>query len=771
MKPLELPASLIHLLPPHNTVQTSQGRVVLVTSPEGIISGAEPHQGLWAYQTRVLSRYRWTIEGKVPEFSAGSNIEQHRWMGYYIAPLPNCKETPMGECSPLQEAIELRLSRSIGGGMHEDVDVANHTQIETSIKLELEVNSDFGDPSQTQRGESGNLVRSWRQAKDKAWELEYGYEAEHAYSHQGEKGTAKAHRGIKLRVEHTDSAPTYQGDSISFQLKLAPHGTWHACLSWIPLVDGHPLPLQYGCQAFAKSGANWDKKRNSFLAESTQFHSTGDKTLSSLVQCVLEQSKHDLAALRLYDLDQGQHSWVPAAGIPTYTSLFGRDVLTVADESSLLGADMLRGALTVLPKYQATETNDWRDAQPGRMVHGVHTSPGAVLDYNPHHLYYGDVTASNFYPLVVTALWHWTGDKELVRPFIEPALKALAWADKYSLDSDGFYKYQTRSEQGEKNQCWKDSGDSIVHADGSQAADPLGTCEMQAFVYASKLHFSQMLWWLGEVAHARRLFKESQKLKENFNAVFWMEKEGYIALGIDAKKRLIRSIASDPCQCLKLGIIDEAVIPRLVRRMMAKDMFSGWGLRTLSSDHPAYNPFAYHRGPVWPVMNGMFAMGLSRYGLHKEMNIVTKAMFEAASLFEHNRLPEVFAGQQRDAAHPFPAMYTKADWPQAWTASAPFAMIQAMLGILPYAPMETLFVNPALPDWLPVFRVERLRVGAAVVTLDFRRRKDGGTDYEVVKEEGPLRVIRHSNPWSLINGAGEQVKNSIMALLTSQAVR
>jgi hypothetical protein len=171
------------------------------------------------------------------------------------------------------------------------------------------------------------------------------------------------------------------------------------------------------------------------------------------------------------------------------------------------------------------------------------------------------------------------------------------------------------------------------------------------------------------------------------------------------------------------------------------------------------------------VMNGLFVMGLARYGFHTEANTLTKAMFEAASLFEHNRLPEVFAGHQRDAAHPFPGMYSKADWPQAWTASAPFAMVRAILGLLPYAPMQALFLNPMLPDWLPSLRLEGLRVGDAVVALNFRRGPDGNTDYEVVAQHGTLHIIRHPKPSSLIEGTGQQVKASVMDLLASQAVR
>ncbi len=764
---VQFPASLIQLRPRRETYQVSQGRVVLVTGADGFVSAENPHQGLWVYQTRMLSQYRWLIGKKAPRLSACSNIEQHSWMGYYIQAPSDCKQTATEECDPLQETVELRLSRSIGGGMHEEVEITNHTQIETALDLELEMGCDFGDPGASKRGERGHLARQWNRAEDKTWQLEFDYEAEHRYDHQGDRGLARIHRGIRIRLEHSDSEPTYTGQSVSFAVKLAPHGKWHACIDCIPQVDGHSLPLQYRCSNLKEKNSAWDRARDGFLRGSTRFAFPEEKTLTPLVLDVVERSQGDLAALRLYDLDRGR-DWIMAAGIPTYLALFGRDSLITAWQSSILGTEISQGALTTLPRYQATEINNWRDAEPGRMVHEVHTNPTAELNYSPHGLYYGGVTSSLFYPMVAANLWHWTGDENALRPFIEPSLKAIAWADKVSLDVDGFYKYRTRSEQGETNQGWKDSGDAIVHADGSQAEDPIGTCEMQAFMYASKLHFSAMLWWLGREKLSARLYDESQRLKKKFNRTFWMEEEGYLAMGIDSKRRLIRSIASDPGQCLTHGIVDESFAARLIPRMMAKDMFSGWGVRTLSASHPAYNPFAYHRGTVWPVMNAMFTLGFARYGFHREMHALAKAIFESASLFEHNRLPEVFAGHPRDAEHAFPGMYIKTDWPQAWSASAPFQILQSMLGLVPFAPLEMLLLNPVLPDWLPVLRVSRLRIGKAVVTLEFRRGNDGQTDYHVVEQEGALHVLRHGDPWSLISGSGRSAKDAMTALLAQE---
>jgi glycogen debranching enzyme len=396
----------------------------------------------------------------------------------------------------------------------------------------------------------------------------------------------------------------------------------------------------------------------------------------------------------------------------------------------------------------------------------LHTNPLSVLNYDPHARYYGGVTGAIYFGVALSGLWHWTGDKDLVRPLVGTALRGLQWADRYGdLDGDGFCEYLTRSEQGEKNQGWKDSGDAIVHEDGTQVADPLGTCEMQAFIYASKLHLSELLWWLDEVDLGKQLFQQAQELRKRFNEAFWMEDKGYIAMGLDSHKRQIRSIASDAGHCLASGIVDEALVERVARRMMAADMFSGWGVRTLSAEHPAFNPYAYHRGTVWPVENAVFVLGFARYGLHDLMHRLSGAQFETASLFDYCRLPEVFAGHQRDQKHPFPALYPKANWPQAWSASAVFTHLQALLGVYPYAPLKTLLLDPHLPEWLPEITLHNLHVGNAVVSIRFFRQADGRSDYEILEQRGTLHVLRQASPWSLTTGWGERIRDAIESLL------
>lgn len=732
---------------------------MLVTGDDGFVSG-NGEQGVWCFQTRMLSRYRWLVNGKPPTISTFSAVEQHRWLGYYLALPTNWRDTETQEHDPAQQTIELKLMRVAGNGFLEEVELTNHTQIETTVELELEVDADFADPSEAQGGnrqQKGKLKRRWREQGEHAGVLEFDYTVEHAFDHQGEQGMAKMHRALRLHVQNATCAPRRHGRKIAFTVHLAPHESWRATIECSIGIEGQWLP----------GSERWDSERVRFLADSTSFFTSQQAAnLSSAVQRTLERSRQDLFALRLFDLDQSDRSWTFAAGVPSYLAFFGRDVIAASWEANLLSNEPVRGSLAYLPVTQGKETDDWRDEQPGRMVHELHTNPLAVLNFSPHSRYYGDITASIHYPLLVSALWHWTGDKEAVRPFVEPALKALRWADENAhVYGDGLYRFQTRSERGEKNQGWKDSSDAIVYEDGKQVSDPLGTCEMQGFVYASKLHFSEALWWLDEADTAKQLYREAEELKKRFNEKFWMEQEQFIGMGIDASGRLIRSIASDPGHCLASGIIDESLVRPMVARFLQDDLFSGWGIRTLSANHPAFNPFAYHRGAVWPVENGVFVLAMARYGLHAETHQLAKAFFETACLFEHCRLPEVFAGHRRDAEHPFPGLYPRADSPQAWSASAPFVVVQALLGLYPYAPLNVLFLDPWLPEWLPFLKLANLRVGNAVVDLRFERAQDGSTNYHVDQLRGDLHVIRQPSPWSLTTSFGERVKDSITSLL------
>lgn len=763
---------LVQLRPRDDIVYVSQNRTVLATELDGCIKGGA-ERGLFFHQTRLISRYCYLINGKAPMPLALSNVEQHSWRGYYLALSPNAGEQgdwyalgPGGKLA--QQPIELRVARFVGDGMHEDLALTNFTQERVEFAFALALDADFADSAETKlprRLQNGKLSREWRRANDEKWELAFDYHAEHRFDHQGNRGTARLHRGVIVKVDKSDSEPSWKRGCIHFRVELEPHATWRASINFIPVLEGESaLPLF--APAFGGADNRFDSRRRIFLAESAKFTTNESETLAPVVLATLERARDDLAALRLYDLDQGERAWTMAAGLPIYIALFGRDTLTASWQAAILGSEMMRGTLPVLAATQGEAENDWRDEQPGKMIHQMDSGPLATLNFNPLACYFGSITTSGFYPVVVSELWHWTGDKELVQPLLESALRSLRWLDTYAdLDRDGFYEYQTRSEQGVRNQGWKDSNDAIVYEDGSQVEAPIATCEEQGFVYLAKLHISELLWWLDRKDEAKHFYHEAEELKKRFNDTFWMEEEGFFALGLDSQKRKIRSITSNPGHCLAAGIVDQTLVQRTADRLMREDLFNGWGIRSLSSAHPAFNPYSYHLGSVWPVEQATFALGFMRYGLHAEVERISRGQFEAAAIFAARRLPELFSGHQRDSDHPFPAHYPGASSPQAWSASAVFSLLQSILGLYPYAPLNMLMLDPHLPEWLPQITLANLRVGDAAVTIRFFRKENGTSDYELIDKRGSVHVLRQPSPWSLTATFAERLKDALVSLL------
>lgn len=760
---------LVQLRPRPDIVSISHGRTVLAVGEDGFMTSGRDH-GLFVEQTRLLSHYRWLMGGDLPIPVTTSNCDQHSWLGYYITPPPPVRNKELLLDQASQNAIELRLSRLVDlGGIHEDVDLHNYTQQAVEFTLALELDADFADEKETHqaRKQHGKIDRQWRQAAEQAWELNYDYHVQYEYDHQGDHGKAHLHRGLTIRIESKDSPAADQDGRVTFQVRLGPQGNWHACLKMIPILEGRPLAPPDHCRSFAGRQSEFTRRQQQFLKESTSFSTIGSDSLAVTVVKTLEQAKYDMAALRLYDLDKDEQAWIPSAGLPTYIGLFGRDSLISSSQAALLSPAMMRGTLPEIAHLQGTKDDPWRDEQPGRMLHQAQSGPLEILNFNPLARYYGTITTSPFYPMILAELWRWTGDADFIRPLLGPAVKAMRWLDdKCDLLGNGFYAYHTLSEQGLKNQSWKDSGDAIVYEDGSQVDDPIATCEVQGFAYGGKLALAELLGMLQGKDEGRQYHTQAQELKKRFDEVFWMKDEQFIALGLDPQGRPIRSISSNPGHCLLTGIVGEERARQVADRLLAEDMFSGWGIRTLSANHPAYNPYSYQRGTVWPVDQGFFALGCCRYGLHRQVEVIARAMFESAELFQHHRLPECFGGQPRDDDHPFPALYAKADWPQAWSASSVFAALQSMLGLYPYAPLEMLLLDPHLPSWLPEITLTGLHVGRAVAKIRFFRQARGRTDYEVLDLRGPLHVIRHENPWALATGRGEKVRERLNDLLS-----
>jgi glycogen debranching enzyme len=399
------------------------------------------------------------------------------------------------------------------------------------------------------------------------------------------------------------------------------------------------------------------------------------------------------------------------------------------------------GALARLAQFQATETDDWRDAEPGKIPHELRTGELAHFNRVPHTPYYGTADATILYLIVLHEAWKWLGDVRLLERFRGAAERCLDWIDRYGdPDGDGFQEYRRRSERGYENMSWKDAGDAVVYPDGNQVKQPKALCELQGYVYDAKVRMAEAFEELGEPQRAGELRAQAADLRRRFNATFWVEREGCFAYGLDPHKRVIETVASNAGHCLWSGIADPDKAVRTAARLLQPDMWSGWGVRTLSAHNPAYNPFSYQLGSVWPHDNALIAAGLKRYGLAAEANQVARAIFDAASYFEGYRIPELYAGFERTRGA-FPVQYLGANIPQAWAAGAVFHLLQIMLGLEADAPRRRLYLTPTLPDWLPDLELENLKVGATRLSLRFWREGDTSR-WDVVHQEGaPLDVL------------------------------
>ncbi|HLY32113.1 MAG TPA: amylo-alpha-1,6-glucosidase, partial [Ktedonobacterales bacterium] len=427
--------------------------------------------------------------------------------------------------------------------------------------------------------------------------------------------------------------------------------------------------------------------------------------------------------LRIYDMDVSDEAWVPAAGVPWFVTLFGRDSLTVSYQNMAVSSGFARGALKRLAEQQATERIDWLDAQPGKILHEMRFGELAHFHKIPFYPYYGTADATILYLIVLSETYRWTGDVELLKEYRQVAVNCLKWIDESGdLDGDGFQEYKTFSSPGYANMDWKDASNAVVYANGSQVPQPKGLCTLQGYVYDAKTRMVEVFRALGDEERANALQEQAGTLRRRFNEAFWMEDEGCYAFGLDSHKRQITSIASNAGQVLWSGIAEQDKAERTARRLLQEDMWSGWGIRTLSSRNPAYNPLDYQNGSVWPQDNGLIAAGFKRYGLIQEANQVIRALFDAIERFDAYRPPEVFAGLQRKGDMDFPVLYPGgANIPQAWATGSIFHMIRTMLGLRADAPHQRLYVYPTLPDWLPDLELQHMRVGRCTITIRFWR--------------------------------------------------
>jgi glycogen debranching enzyme len=694
-----------------------QAMTVLVSETDGQIEWPSD-KGLYFFDTRLISAWAVYANGTPWDLLSGgaTNFDTARVF------LTN--QAFLTEDGPIKpETLAFELTRVIDQGMHEDLDITNYGQKPIRFNLEIALRSDFADVFDVKAKRSirrGHITTDWSESRQT---LRTHYQ------------NADFGRSVAISVGRSDSAAVFANGRLSFEVKLPPGGSWHCCLLYEFATAEKRYHAPHGCATNAehseqaKAHKDWRETVLKIRTSNEEFYR------------FYQQAIDDMAALRLPIEGTSHMVFVPAAGLPWFMAPFGRDSLIVSLQNILVYPEFARGSLDVLGRWQAKERDDYRDAEPGKIMHELRYGELAHFKLIPHTPYYGTADATPLYLITLHAAWRATGDRSLLETYLPNVEAALDWIDHDGdRDGDGFQEYQTRSPVGYENMAWKDAGDSMTYADGSPVRGPKALCELQGYVYDAWLRTAEVFDALGDVNRAGKLRRKAAALFKAFNEAFWDEATDFYAYMLDGEKRKVMTVASNPGHLLWSGLVPEDRAARVVARLLAPDMASGWGIRTLSSQHPAFNPYSYQNGSVWPHDNSIIAMGFKRYGYHDEVGNIARDISGASSHFLMNQLPELYAGVKREGAS-FPVQYLGANVPQAWAAGSCFALIQAMLGIQPDAPNDRLYVDPVLPHWLTDITLIDLRLGKHRLDIRFRRLDDGKTVWDVLK--GEAKVVEY----------------------------
>ena len=698
-----------------STITINRDDRVLISQPDARILGEA--DGFFTRDTRFVSGYDLWINGRRPILLSSAAIQS------FSARFEFTNERSVDSGGVIdRQSLALRIDRTLTEAVHEDLDLANYARRPVRLTIEVAFVSDFADIFDVK---ADAVVR--RGEINSRW-----------FKSRGELRTAYVNgsfrRELIVAVERPGSTPQFANGRLVFVATIPPKGVWHACIKWLPVTRSHRRFVTLECNAVDAPLRNVIRDRLPHVRI---------RTPNPIVDRAWDLAVHDLEALRLEDPTFERGVFIPAAGVPWFVTLFGRDSLIVSMQGISGFPEFAAGALRRLSELQATADDPERDMEPGKIPHEIRHGELAQLGILPFQPYYGTHDATSLFVIVLSYLYHWTGDVGVLRRYLRHAEAAMAWIDRYGdRDRDGLQEYATRSSHGFYNQGWKDAGDAIPEADGTKATLPIATCELQGYVYDAKLRMAEIYDVLGRPADARRLRREARRLYDRVNDAFWWDEEGTYALGLNGRKEQIRSVASNAGYLLQSGIVPPERAARVVQRLMADDMWSGWGVRTLSSEHPAYNPFSYQTGSVWPHDNASIAGGFRRYGFPDEAARVAKGIFDAAERLVGLRLPELFSGLPRVSAS-FPVPYLGANVPQAWAAGSIFRFVAILCGLHATVSPEGshLYVDPALPPWMPEISITDLRIGTGALGLHL---VDGNVDvtsntsgYEVVHGPAP----------------------------------
>jgi glycogen debranching enzyme len=490
--------------------------------------------------------------------------------------------------------------------------------------------------------------------------------------------------------------------------------------------SNHSTPIRRPVELALKEA---EQALTSYRMEECQVHTSNDE-----FNGWLERSYADIHMM----ITESQ-SLYPYAGVPWFSTVFGRDGILTSWELLWIFPRVARGVLNYLAATQATKVISERDAEPGKILHEMRRGEMATLGEIPFDRYYGSTDSTPLFIMLAGAYFARTNDVEFVR-WIWPHIKlALHWIEEYGdIDGDGFVETFRRSSHGLVQQGWKDSWDSVFHEDGSLAQGPLALCEVQGYVYGAKHAAARIAAVLGHVDEGRELFDQAERLKEQFNQVFWSDKISTFALALDYQKRPCRVKASNPGHCLFTGIATDEYALQTARTLMREDCFSGWGIRTLSTEEVRYNPMSYHNGSVWPHDNAVITAGFARYGLKDAANKVITGLFESSLYFELQRLPELFCGFPRREGEG-PTRYPVACAPQAWAAGSVFLMLQACLGLsVNTTEAKVYFDSPVLPECIDQIYLKNLRLDSSLLDLVVDRTFQG---IGVERREGDASIV------------------------------
>ncbi len=705
------------------------GRSLLVTSPSGEIDGHSV-RGLWSDNTRMLSDEQFYARGRQIVPFAASAAGSTGQLAYAQV------ETERDGREP---KIHVRISRFLDQGLRTEYRLESVFAEPIDLEIKFTFDADFADIEEARLGQRRqNAEISWEVAgrSVKATYLHPGLDWASLFSFEGwEPALAPGRAKGSIRLHHQEP------------------------VTLAVIVE----PVKYGevRPSLTRSFANPADAQARRVAE---VRALAPKLITSnaAVQRAWDTAIHDLPG---FGLGLEGAPLTPFAGLPMYHQFFGRDSLTTAGQAAWAFPEMLKDALVANAFMQGRTFDDWRDEEPGKLIHQARQSPLADLDMTPNGRYYGDFSAPQDFVIMLAAYVAWTNDRDTARQLMPTVEAIMRWGESVDIDGDGFLEYDTRSSDGVKNQGWKDSGDAIVDADGEIVPNPITASDVQAYWFAA-LRAAGLLWLLlGRPAKAIAYRNRAARMATRFGETFLLPSGDLYATALGPDKKPVGMIGSNVGHAIAMGIAPPETGRRVARRLMEPDLFSGWGVRTLSSEHAAFDPLAYHLGTVWPIENSTFVWGFGRYGCVREMWELARAFFDLTELFDRGRLPEVLGGYPRDPDHPHPGLWPRSNSPQGWSSSSVLMVVEALLGVRPMAPVSTLLVDPRLPEWLPDLALEGLRIGQSTVDLRARRTSSGATRWWASTRTGPrILVLRQPQPYAPGANAGSRLVSMLASL-------